>query len=52
MNRHILVAVAWPYASADIHVGNMPIFMSGTSLDLIYRQTFLLVFTVCRATGY
>jgi len=23
MNKHILVAVAWPYASADIHVGNM-----------------------------
>ena len=23
MNRHILVAVAWPYASADIHVGNI-----------------------------
>jgi methionyl-tRNA synthetase len=23
MNEHILVAVAWPYASADIHVGNM-----------------------------
>ncbi len=23
MNRNILVAVAWPYASADIHVGNM-----------------------------
>jgi len=23
MNRNILVAVAWPYASADIHVGNI-----------------------------
>ena len=23
MDKHILVAVAWPYASADIHVGNM-----------------------------
>lgn len=23
MNKKILVAVAWPYASADIHVGNM-----------------------------
>lgn len=23
MSRHILVAVAWPYASADIHVGNL-----------------------------
>ena len=23
MSKHILVAVAWPYASADIHVGNM-----------------------------
>lgn len=23
MNKNILVAVAWPYASADIHVGNM-----------------------------
>ena len=23
MNEYILVAVAWPYASADIHVGNM-----------------------------
>ncbi len=23
MSRNILVAVAWPYASADIHVGNM-----------------------------
>ncbi len=23
MSDHILVAVAWPYASADIHVGNI-----------------------------
>jgi len=23
MGKHILVAVAWPYASADIHVGNL-----------------------------
>ena len=23
MSKNILVAVAWPYASADIHVGNI-----------------------------
>ncbi len=23
MNEHVLIAIAWPYANADIHVGNI-----------------------------